>query len=136
MEKMCQEVRSIRGKDLVSWHTAGKSSLNLLSPRINISRSWWKVEALAAFKIGNGNKVRLWNDPWIDKLLLNVRFLCLLCITLNPKGSVAEHLDHSSSSWAVFLRRPLKEEIIEFQNLVGLLSDFRVVDSPIDDIGH
>lgn len=103
---------------------AGKSGLSLRSPWISISRSWMKIKALATFKIGNGNRVGFWIDPWIDKLPLNLRFPSIFRIT-------AEHWDQFSSSWIECFCRLLKDdEIIEFQRLLGLLKDFGVCDRP------
>lgn len=123
----CRVIRSIHDRSLYNWHTAGKVCHSLSSPWISISRSWLKVEALATYKLGSGNRIAFWHDPWLDHLPLKIRFPCLLKIALNPSGSVSNHWDSSSSSWSIFFRRLLKEEeILHFQTLISLISAQRV----------
>lgn len=112
---------------MFNWHTAGKGSLSLRSPWVNISISWLKVEALAVYKLGNGSRIAFWLNPWLDKRPLKVCFLSLFRIALNPNGSVSERWDTSYSSWSIFFGRLLKEEeIIAFLNLLSLISERRV----------
>ena len=71
-----------------------------------------KIEDLAVFKLGNGNRIAFRLDPWVDQTSLSSRFPRLFRIAINPKGSILEHWDSSFSSWNVVFGRPLKEEEI------------------------
>ncbi|KAA0048809.1 hypothetical protein E5676_scaffold291G00210 [Cucumis melo var. makuwa] len=86
----CKGVKSIHDTHPFLWHTSGKENLSLRSPLISISREWHKIEALATFRIGNGSRVFFWNDPWLDSIPLNSKFIRLFRIVLLPKGSISE----------------------------------------------
>ncbi|TYK28319.1 uncharacterized protein E5676_scaffold600G001450 [Cucumis melo var. makuwa] len=103
-------VENIHGIHPFLWHTSGKENSCLRSSWISISREWRKIEALATFRIGNGSRVYFWTDPWLDNIPLNNKSPRLSHIALLPKGSISKHWDSQTSSWAVYLRRLMKEE--------------------------
>lgn len=129
-----QVVQSIHGKSLFGWHTSGLAICSLRSPWVSISRTWLKVEALAMFKVENG-RTTFWLEPWVNKTPLIDLFPRFFRISLNPRGAIAEFWDPSTTSWSINFRRNLKkEEIVEFQNLLGLISSFPITTT--DDSRH
>uniref|UniRef100_A0A9I9EHW8 Uncharacterized protein n=1 Tax=Cucumis melo TaxID=3656 RepID=A0A9I9EHW8_CUCME len=90
----------------------GKNNCSLRSPWISISRAWRKVEVLATFNIGNGRRIGFWGDPWFEKVALKLQFLKLFRIALSPKGSIEDHWDSITQSWALLFRRMGKVEVL------------------------
>ena len=122
----CKVVRSIHDSDTFIWHTSGKESSSLRSPWISISRQQRKVEILAVFKVGKGDRILFWLDPWMNSIALWIKFPRLYRIALPPKGSVTNYWDSSSSSWSIIFRCLLKEEeISDFQFLLESLDGRR-----------
>ena len=68
-----------------------KKGKSLQSPWVSISRTWLKVEALAKFKIGNGQRMTFWTDLWEGETSFNVLFPRFFRIIICPKGLVAIH---------------------------------------------
>ena len=96
----------------------------------SISRIWLKVECSATFKLGAGNRIAFWLDTWTAYTPFSIIFLNLFQIATLPNGSVANHWDSSTNSWAISFRRLLKEnEVEEFQNLMGIIHKQRISSS-------
>ena len=125
-----QVILSIHGSNFFTWHTAGKEGVSLRSPWLSISCLWLKVERLATFKLGVGNRIAFWLDTWTKFAPFSIWFSRLFQIATLRNGSVANHWDSSTNSWAISFRRLLKEnEVEDFQDLMGIFREKRISSS-------
>ena len=101
-----------------------------------IFRSLWKAISslygeflqLVCFKIGKGDKVRLWEDKWAGKQTLKEQFPSLFRISTISSRPISEFVDQErlvsdeSTSWNIhFSRNLLDREINQLQALLQTL---------------
>jgi hypothetical protein len=88
-------------------------------------RDWY--ERGTTWKVGNGNRVRFWQDIWLDKCPLKIRFPRLYRISKQQEWSVAQM---NEAQWGMDFRRILgEEERAELDELLDALERIEIDDN-------
>ena len=110
-------------------------------------RSPWKVisslysefHQMVSFKIGNGNKVRFWEDRWADENTLKGLFPSLFRLSTFSSRPVSDFVDQMSSqeegytSWNFhFSHNLVDREIVQLQDLLQSLKGRNLCNSMED----
>ena len=103
------------------------------SPWKAISSLYGKFYQILSFKVGNGNKVRFWEDIWLGKNSLEVLFPSLFRLSILKSRSILEFFDQSSlpfgvsTSWNFYFScNLLDREIFLLQELLESLERKRL----------
>lgn len=81
------------------------------------------------FKVGHGNGLRFWTDPWGDSTSFATRFLSLHRLSLSPDGFIFGYyyLSGEQIVWDIYFRRNLSEvEMDDFSHLLLLLNSVKI----------
>ena len=107
-------------------------------------RSPWKaIQSLmlvflehAKLKLGNGERIRFWEDAWVERKQLKAKFLNLFRLSILHNKLVSNFLHNSFNSepsWNLHLRRNVSErEVVELAELLSTLERVRVCGLPED----
>ena len=82
------------------------------------------------FKVGKGNKIRFWTDPWCGNNVLSQSFLNLFVMAAQRNATVEEMWDHNfgQGGWNLrFLRAFNDWELDTVGNLLDVLREHRVM---------
>lgn len=77
-------------------------------------------------RIGDGNKVKFWQDIWLETSSLKSQFPRLYQLSLNKENTLKMQIGcrDNSNSWCFNFRRPLfgweEDEVLRLQNLLGV----------------
>ena len=84
----------------------------------------------AKLKLGNGERIRFWEDDWVERKQLKAKFTNLFRLSTLHNKPVSDFLDNpfnSEPSWNLHLRRNVSErEVVELTELLSTLERVRV----------
>ena len=103
------------------------------SPWKAISSLYGEFHQKLAFKIGNGNRIRFWEDIWVDKNSLQLLFPSLFRISSLKARPIPDFWDQSNlqmggpTSWNFYFSRNMSDrETIQMQELLQRLERQRL----------
>lgn len=92
-------------------------------------------EGKISFKIGRGDRIRLWEDKWCCNMALSQKFLGIYEFTRNQQKFDREcvHFSQEGWEWDLALERRLSDrQTEEFASLMGIPENIQIEDD-IDD---
>ena len=126
-------VKSIFGLHPNLWDTKVVDRVTFRSPWKAISSLYKDFHQLVSFKVGNGNKVRFWEDVWVGENSLKAMFPSLFRLSTLKSRPISEFYNLASlppegnACWNLhFTRNLLDREIDQFIALLQLLETKRV----------
>jgi hypothetical protein len=112
------------GSSWGGWSSIASSGPHGVGLWKNIRKGWSSFVSFTRFKLGNGSKIRFWDDVWCGELALKEAFPILYGLSGDRDACVADHMDFSSGSlqWDVsFLRAAHDWEVVVFASFYSLL---------------
>ena len=118
-------IKSIFGLHPNLWDTRVDDKRTFRSPWKAISSLYNEFHQLVSFKVGNGSKVRFWEDDWVGETSLEALFPSLFRLSSLKSRPISEFYNHSSLSlgdntnWNLHFSRGLLDR--EIDQLIELL---------------
>jgi hypothetical protein len=112
------------GSSWGGWSSIASSGPHGVGLWKNIRKGWSSFVSFTRFKLGNGSKIRFWDDVWCGESALKEAFPVLYGLSGDRDACVADHMDFSSGSlqWDVsFLRAAHDWEVVVFASFYSLL---------------
>ena len=108
------------------WDAGVASRSTYRSPWKYISSLYDEFQHLVSFKVGDGRRIRFWEDAWCDGVALSNRFANLFRISVASNVSIAEvavsQFGHAPHGWNLRFYRNLHDwELEDYANLTVLL---------------
>jgi hypothetical protein len=121
-------LKSIYGIDVNGWDAQPLVRGSSRSPWKDISNGFYHFLECCSFAVGNGEKIRFWEDKWLEKEDLQTLFPRLYRLSCKHNGKIAGFVDCSvfPYNWNFGFRRNLNDlEVVEFTSLSAKLDGAR-----------
>ena len=125
-------IKSIYGLHPNQWDSNVGALGTFRSPWKGISCLYGEFHQMVSFKVGNGNRVRFWEDIWLGENSFQSLYPSLFRISTLKSCPISHFMDHSSPrsiaaiNWNFhFSRNLLDREIIQVQDLLHNLEMHR-----------
>ena len=95
------------------------------------------VAAGLGFSLGDGGKIRFWQDNWTDKGLLCNMFPRMFALSVDKVGTIKEFGSYSQGKWVwsiIFKKRLFGWELQQWYNFCTTLKGFAACDSLVDSL--
>ena len=88
-------IKSKYGLHANQWDSGINHMVTYRNPWKFVSSLYGEFHSLVAFKVGNGTKLRFWEDVWRGDVAFQIRFPSLYRLSINHNGSIAEFWSES-----------------------------------------
>ncbi|CAL8989771.1 unnamed protein product [Prunus brigantina] len=128
-------VKSKYGSATNGWDANPATMVTSLNPWKDISAGYQTFLQCCSFEVGNGNRVRFWEDSWVREGLLKDSFPRLFALSSKHSLSIDCFVDSQvlPHNWDFGFRRNLNErETVKVITLLEILEGFRLCASKRD----
>ncbi|KAM7485873.1 hypothetical protein LguiA_001882 [Lonicera macranthoides] len=109
------------------WDVNTLFNATLRSPWKSIARIWEKYMENIKLVLGRGDRIRFWEDVWVESSSLRDRFPRLYRLSLSQNAVISSVLKRQSStgfSWDLnFSRNFNNRDIVDFTSLLGIIGN-------------
>jgi len=128
-------IKSKYSIDSNGWDTKQPVNVSCRNPWRLISKGYQSFLHCCRFMVGNGEKIRFWEDTWLKEGKLKTLFPRLFSLSRKKITSIScfVNIQETPLNWDFGFRRNLSEiEIVEVANLLEILGRVRLCSSRLD----